>query len=185
MLGCGSSRLSEEMFDDGKFILYFSNIQNLFVIVLIVVGYESIMNIDFSKVVIEQNIIRYKEKPGLQWQQMNATSLEFPDQTFDTVIAKATFDAVLCGEGSTSNIARMCSEVSRVLKSNGLFFIISYGVTDNRLSYLEKPEYGWKVGVFTIPKPTINAAALPASDETNGVHYVYICKKQSPLAIQE
>jgi len=44
-------------------------------------------------------IDRYKDKPTLQWQQMNVTSLEFPDETFDVVIAKATLDAVLCGEG--------------------------------------------------------------------------------------
>ena len=48
-------------------------------------------------------IERYKDKPTLQWQQMNVTSLDFPDETFDVVIAKATFDAVLCGEGNIRN----------------------------------------------------------------------------------
>jgi hypothetical protein len=45
---------------------------------------------------------------------------------------------VLCGEGSTANVAKFCSEVSRVLKPTGVFFIVSYGVPDNRLNYLEK-----------------------------------------------
>jgi ubiquinone/menaquinone biosynthesis C-methylase UbiE len=62
-------------------------------------GYTTITNIDVSRVVIDQMIDRYKDKPTLQWQQMNVTSLEFPDETFDVVIAKATLDAVLCGEG--------------------------------------------------------------------------------------
>jgi len=78
MGGCGNSRLTEDMFED---------------------GYTTITNIDVSRVVIDQMIDRYKDKPTLQWQQMNVTSLEFPDETFDVVIAKATLDAVLCGEG--------------------------------------------------------------------------------------
>ena len=101
-------------------------------------GYNSVTNIDVSRVVIDQMIDRYKDKPTLQWQQMNVTALDFPDETFDVVVAKATMDAVLCGEGSTANVAKFCSEVSRVLKPTGCFFIVSYGVPDNRLNYLEK-----------------------------------------------
>lgn len=37
-----------------------------------------------------------------------------------------------------------------VLKPNGVFLIISYGQPDNRLSYLEKEEYGWTVDVQTV-----------------------------------
>ena len=68
---------------------------------------------------------------------MNVCSLEFPDESFDAVTAKGTMDAILCGEGSTANVAKMCQEVSRVLKAHGVFFIVSYGVPDNRLQYLE------------------------------------------------
>mmetsp|Transcript_10384 Transcript_10384/g.14319 ORF Transcript_10384/g.14319 Transcript_10384/m.14319 type:complete len:210 (-) Transcript_10384:281-910(-) len=157
MGGCGNSRLTEDMFED---------------------GYTTITNIDVSRVVIDQMIDRYKDKPTLQWQQMNVTSLEFPDETFDVVIAKATLDAVLCGEGSTANVAKFCSEVSRVLKPTGLFFIVSYGVPDNRLNYLEKEDiYSWTVTVHTVPKPTVSAAAVPSAEDSNGVHYIYICSK--------
>ena len=66
------------------------------------------------------------------------------------MIAKGTVDAVLCGEGSTANVAKLCSEVSRVLKPNGCFFIVSYGVPVNRLNYLEKEDvYSWNVTVHT------------------------------------
>lgn len=109
---------------------------------------------------------------------MNLTALDFPDETFDVVIAKASFDAVLCGEGSTANIAKFCSEVSRVLKPTGCLFIVSYGVPDNRLNYLEKEDlYSWTVTVHTVPKPTVSAAAVPAAEDANGVHYIYICTK--------
>lgn len=141
-------------------------------------GYNTITNIDVSRVVIDQMIDRYKDKPTLQWQQMNVTGLDFPDETFDVVIAKATVDAVLCGEGSTANIAKFCSEVSRVLKPTGCFFIVSYGVPDNRLNYLEKEDiYSWSVTVHTVPKPTVSAAAVPSAEDANGVHYIYICSK--------
>ena len=70
-------------------------------------------------------------------------------------------DAILCGEGSTANVAKMCMEVSRVLKPNGVFFIVSYGVPDNRLQYLENEDYSWTVTVHTVPKPTVSATAVP------------------------
>lgn len=157
MAGCGNSRLTEEMFED---------------------GYTNVTNIDVSRVVIDQMIERYKDKPTLQWQQMNVTALDFPDEMFDVVVAKATLDAVLCGEGSTANVAKFCSEVSRVLKPTGVFFIVSYGVPDNRLNYLEKEDvYSWSVTVHTVPKPTVSAAAVPSAEDANGVHYIYICSK--------
>lgn len=109
---------------------------------------------------------------------MNVCSLDFPDESFDVVIDKGTMDSILCGEGSTANVAKMCGEVSRVLKPNGCFFIISYGVPDNRLNYLEKEDaYSWNVTVHTVPKPTVSAAAVPSAEDVNGVHYIYVCSK--------
>ena len=94
---------------------------------------------------------RYKDKPTLQWQQMNCTALDFADESFDVVIAKATVDAILCGEGSTANIAKFCSEVTRVLRPTGVFIIISYGVPDNRLNYIDKEDiYSWTVDTKTV-----------------------------------
>ena len=98
MAGCGNSRLSEDMFED---------------------GFANISNVDISRVVIDQMGDKYKDKPALTFQQMNVCSLEFPDESFDAVIVKGTMDAILCGEGSTANVAKMCMEVSRVLKPSG------------------------------------------------------------------
>ena len=105
MAGSGNSRLSEDMYDD---------------------GYTTIANVDISRVVIDQMIEKYRDKPTLTWQQMNVCALEFPDEAFDSCIMKAAMDGILCGEGSTANVAKMCQEVSRVLKPEGTLFIVSY-----------------------------------------------------------
>jgi len=156
MAGCGNSRLSEDMFED---------------------GYANISNIDISRVVIDQMSDKYKDKPALTYQQMNVCSLEFPDESFDAVIAKGVMDAILCGEGSTANVAKMCMEVSRVLKPAGVFFVVSYGTQENREQYLNGEDYSWKMEMLTVPKPTVSATAVPDTKDSSSVHYIYVCTK--------
>jgi SAM-dependent methyltransferase len=156
MSGCGNSRLTEDMYED---------------------GYTSIANVDISKVCVDMMIEKHRDKTGLTWQQMNVCALDFPDETFDTVLDKSTIDSILCGEGSTANAAKYCSEVSRCLKPGGVFFIVSYGTPENRLSYLENDEYRWKVNVHTVAKPTVSATAVADSKDAAAVHYIYVCTK--------
>ena len=155
-IGCGNSRLSEDMYDD---------------------GFSTIANIDISKVCVDQMIEKYRDKTGLSWQQMNCTALEFPDEAFDAVIDKGTIDSILCGEGSTSNVGKALSEITRVLKPNGVLLMLSYGIPDNRLSYLDNDAYHWSVQVHTVPKPTVSASAAQDSSDANSVHYMYVCAK--------
>ncbi|KAG5192123.1 S-adenosyl-L-methionine-dependent methyltransferase [Tribonema minus] len=156
MLGCGNSRLSEDMLED---------------------GFTSITNIDISRVVIDQMIERHKDKPALVWQRMNAMALEYPDESFDAAVDKGTLDSLMCGEGASANVAKMCMEVSRVLKPNGVYLVISYGAPDSRLKYLQSDDYSWTVSVATLPKPAISAAAIPDTKDASAVHYVYLCRK--------
>jgi SAM-dependent methyltransferase len=54
--GCGNSRLSEHLYD---------------------VGFKSITNIDFSKVVISDMLRRnVRERPGMRWRVMDMTSMQ-------------------------------------------------------------------------------------------------------------
>lgn len=163
MVGCGNSRLTEDMYED---------------------DFTSIANIDISKVVIDQMTERHKDKSTLTWQVMNACHLDFPDETFDAIVDKGTIDSVLCGEGSTSNVSKMLSEFQRVLKPNGVVIMVSYGVPDNRLGYLESDDYAWKVTTHTVAKPTVSASAVPGTDDTP-VHFIYVCVKDGDSESKE
>ena len=87
--------------------------------------------------------------------------------------------------GGARNLARaprVCrSDPSRSLRPiwspPRRYFCISYGVPENRLSYLENEEYKWKVTVHTVPKPTVSAAAAPEAKEGSNMHYIYVCQK--------
>lgn len=81
-IGCGNSRMSEEMYDD---------------------GFINIMNIDYSQVVVKAMQEKYSDKPTMRYEHMDCRQMEFEDSTFDAVIDKGTLDAILCGENSTAN----------------------------------------------------------------------------------
>jgi ubiquinone/menaquinone biosynthesis C-methylase UbiE len=144
-------------------------------------GYHNMENIDISKVVIDQMRDKYKDRAsgGMSFKVMNACHLDYPDEHFDCVLDKGTLDSILCGEGSTGNVAKMLSEVVRVLKPNGVFFMVSYGVSDNRLGYLVSDEYPWKVSVTSVAKPTVSANAVSDSKDANSVHYIYVAVKDA------
>jgi EEF1A lysine methyltransferase 4 len=74
---------------------------------------------------------------------MDARAMEFEDGSFDVSLDKGTLDAVLCGESSHTNAQKMISEVHRVLAPTGIYIVISYGLPEHRLAYLEKAEYDW------------------------------------------
>lgn len=180
-VGCGNSRMGADMIDD---------------------GYKYVMCVDISLVVINQMVEQYKDSgfKGLRFMHGNACSLEFPDESFDVAIAKATMDVLMCGEGSATNVFAMCHEVSRVLRPGGVFFIVRRsGVPPptplfttvvpqvshdkNYTPYLDpdqaNQEFGWKVSMDKIPKPVMNPK-YPAVDDRGQplFHYVYIMRKK-------
>merc|ERR1711879_244761 len=77
MLGCGNSKLSEDMYND---------------------GYKNIVNNDFSEIVIENMKQKYKETaPDMDWLVMDVMDMkELPDASFDVAIDKGTMDAIMC-----------------------------------------------------------------------------------------
>ena len=83
-LGCGNSRLSEELSEE---------------------GYEDITNIDFSTKVITIMEEKCKAKfPKMSFKVMDVLDMkEFQTGSFNTVIDKGTLDSVLCGDNSVSS----------------------------------------------------------------------------------
>eukprot|EP00929_Paragymnodinium_shiwhaense_P036350 TRINITY_DN19493_c0_g1_i1.p1 TRINITY_DN19493_c0_g1~~TRINITY_DN19493_c0_g1_i1.p1 ORF type:complete len:235 (-),score=56.06 TRINITY_DN19493_c0_g1_i1:343-969(-) len=157
MLGCGNSRLSEEMYEE---------------------GYQQITNIDISNVVVKAMQEKYRDKPGMSYVQMDGRSMELPEQNFDVIIDKACLDAILCGEGSTHNAQKLLQEASRVLKPTGVYIAVSHGQPSYRLTYLQRPEFGWNVKIYTVQKPMLGMTAnLSTDDNKDNVHYIYVCAK--------
>jgi ubiquinone/menaquinone biosynthesis C-methylase UbiE len=90
ILGCGNAEFSENMYD---------------------AGYHDIENIDISSVVIDQMSDRNWNRPEMQYKIMDVRDLQYPDNYFDMLIDKSTIDALLCGENSFVNVAKMMKEV--------------------------------------------------------------------------
>ena len=157
MNGCGNSRLSEKLVD---------------------LGYNCIMNVDFSSVVID-NMARYygDKKPYdtcLQWKVQDVRSLDLlKSRTFDVVIDKGTLDVFFCEKDCDiwdpsseirTNVGRTLEQVERVLKPNGIFVYVTFGQPHFRRPLLERP-------FWTIVAVTEIGDSFP--------YYIYVIKKHA------
>ena len=144
-VGCGNSEFSEKMYNDG----YINN-----------------YNIDICPNVINYMKERNKDKKGLNYQVMDVRDMkDFKDETFDLIIDKSTTDAILCGDQSFINVAIMTKEISRILKTGGIYFVISYGKPDSRLLHLQRKHLAFNINVIEI------------KGDEHSQHFGYICKK--------
>lgn len=152
-IGCGNSEFSERLYDD---------------------GYTNNVNIDIAPNVIKYMNNRKGKRKGLQYEVMDVRDLKYKDETFDIVIDKSTIDALLCGEHAYMNVAKMTKEISRVLKTGGIYFIISYGKPENRILHLERDHLAFDIHFYSIKKEDDENNA----HEQTQVHYGYICTKK-------
>lgn len=148
ILGCGNSLFGEDMRKDG--------------------WNGRMMNVDYSQVVIDQMKERHdnevKKSSGKKSAPMEfmchdiTTGLPFDDESFDLIVAKGTFDAVLCSAGSVGNTEKLVQECVRCLmRGHGVFFVVTHGNPDNRQVYLEHDNeisHHWDgVSVHTVDRP--------------------------------
>ena len=124
IVGCGSSRMPEEMHED---------------------GYQQITCVDLSYSAIKLQQDEYKDKyQNLTFKQMDVRNIGFPDGHFDVVIDKALLDAMVCGGGANGNVQLMLSEIHRVLNPTGTYICISHGKEKQRKKYLKNvKKYNW------------------------------------------
>lgn len=116
ILGCGNSTLGEDMMQDGWL--------------------GPITNVDFSDVLIAkmnqkytdtfyQNFLGGAPNHPMRFICADMTQpMPFASESFDLIICKGAFDAVL--NGSKASVPRMVAEIHRVLaRSHGVFFLVT------------------------------------------------------------
>jgi len=137
-VGCGNSKLSEDIYD------HFS-------------GGLDIVNMDFSPVVIESMREKTRGKT-MTWDVMDCMNLLYSEASFDAVIDKGTMDALMCEKGEVwelpVDIAERCDKelrgVYRILKSGGVFIYVTFGQPHFRRPVLMKPYFDWTLDIKTI-----------------------------------
>ncbi|KAI3833299.1 hypothetical protein MKW98_006398 [Papaver atlanticum] len=180
VIGCGNAAISEDMAND---------------------GFEDIVNIDISSVVIEAMQTKYQDIPALKYIQMDVRDMSgFESGSFDAVLDKGTLDSIMCGHNSQENASKMLEEVGRVLKDNGVYILITYGAPAYRLPMLKKLSL-WTIKLHVVEKPMAdgnseqikweltNAVSLDESGSsvetalgrTPEVHFIYVCTKDGSL----
>lgn len=90
MVGCGNSELSEQLYD---------------------VGYKHLTNIDISETVVtHMNQRNAERRPGLTFQQVDATQTPYEDGSYQAALDKGTLDA-MASEEDGALARKMLTEV--------------------------------------------------------------------------
>ena len=125
----------------------------------------------------------YKERnPALQFKVMDAKDMDkFEAGSFDAVIDKACFDAILCGENSKPNSEKALEEIHRVLGPTGVYISVSYGLPVKRLNYFDNEKFSWKVHHQKVTKQFISTEEVIKAAERNeekNFDFIYIMQKK-------
>lgn len=106
MVGCGNSKLSQDLYD---------------------VGCHQITNIDISPLVIQQMNDANKTRPKMTYVHMDATQMRFSDDQFSVVLDKGTLDALYTDDTDETRaiVTKYLCEISRVLRTGGRYVCIS------------------------------------------------------------
>ncbi|XP_050372239.1 uncharacterized protein LOC126790137 [Argentina anserina] len=148
--GCGSSRLSEHLYD---------------------AGFTSITNIDFSKVAISDCLRRnVRLRPLMRWRIMDMTAMQLENEAFDAVVDKGGLDALMEPELGPKLGDQYLAEVGRVLKTGGKFICLTLAESHVLALLFPKFRFGWKISVHAIPhkpssKPSLQAFMVVAVKE--------------------
>lgn len=187
VLGCGNSSLGAHMYEAGwRGGNFESDAGTRFV------------QVDFSPVVIDQMNERYNDNyyqslfgphtnsvPRMEFMccDVTKTPLPFDAGSFDLILCKGLFDALLCSAGSVFNVRSMVKECVRLLNDDGgVLMVCTYGNPDNRQVFLEGEEgdletYWSHVSVNQVPSRARNNKGNGHGPPKND--YVYLCQKKA------
>jgi 2-polyprenyl-3-methyl-5-hydroxy-6-metoxy-1,4-benzoquinol methylase len=160
-VGIGNSEFSEKMYDD---------------------GYKKCYNIDFARNVIHYMKLRNKRiRSSMIFETMNVLDIEYEDEQFDIIFDKATFDCVLCDIGAEKKAKIFMSEIYRLLKYKGYYFMISNTEPEKRIKYLQNSEMKFNITVHKIENDEEDVKNYNILDYNMNylkkTHYIYICQK--------
>ena len=160
-VGIGNSEFSEKMYDD---------------------GYKKCYNIDFARNVIHYMKLRNKRiRSSMIFETMNVLDIEYEDEQFDIIFDKATFDCVLCDIGAEKKAKIFMSEIYRLLKYKGYYFMISNTEPEKRIKYLQNSEMKFNITVHKIENDEEDAKNYDMLNYNMNylkkTHYIYICQK--------
>ncbi|KAL5715104.1 hypothetical protein ACHQM5_016980 [Ranunculus cassubicifolius] len=158
-LGCGNSKLGEELYKD---------------------GITDITCIDLSPVAVQKMQKRLLDKgyKDIKVLVANMLQLPFAEESFDVVIEKGTMDVLFVDSGDPWNpraetvekVTTMLKEVHRVLKRDGIFISISFGQPHFRRPLFEAPEFTWSIEWNTFG---------------DGFHYFFYILKKGRRSVDE
>lgn len=147
VIGCGTSSLSNDMFET---------------------GYKDLESMDYSPEAISQMKNMY---PHLKWTVGDVREMEYSTGTFDTIIDKGTLDCLFFLDETNEMILQMLSEVYRVLKPEGRYCVVTCGcpMQRNELFHTKK-EWKWNVLDWEEYEP-------PEGEWTHPFAYIYYIQK--------
>ncbi|KAG8083269.1 hypothetical protein GUJ93_ZPchr0015g6927 [Zizania palustris] len=138
--GCGSSALSEQLYD---------------------AGFCRITNVDFSRVVVADMLRRHaRSRPEMRWRVMDMTDMQFADGSFDAIIDKGGLDALMEPEAGTKLGMKYLNEAKRVLKSGGKFACLTLAESHVLALLLSEFRFGWDMSIQAIANESSKKTAF-------------------------
>ncbi|XP_049444114.1 eEF1A lysine and N-terminal methyltransferase [Epinephelus fuscoguttatus] len=152
VVGCGNSELSEQMYD---------------------VGYKHLTNIDISETVVtHMNQRNAERRPGLTFQQVDATQTPYEDASYQAALDKGTLDA-MASEEEGALARNMLTEVGRVLSVGGRYVCVTLAQESViQLAVEHFVQLGWAVRLHCLQEESgkeEDSFALPV--------FVLVCTK--------
>lgn len=106
-------------------------------------GYKNLLGIDYSDEMIKRGEKLY---PQINFKVANATKIDLPDNSVDSVILLGVLTCTAKNEDQLS----LMSEINRILKPEGVVYINDFLVNDDERNVKRYNEYKEKYGVYGV-----------------------------------